>query len=125
MGGVYKMAEKTAKEGFIMNETLKTGEGEMEFSDRVLVSIRLMGEKCHGYKPTLFLKMIDEYGAVEAVKRLINNPKVADGFTKLWECKHLELSMENIIQEKEWHDLFTDDERGKAKERLSDYGFSE
>jgi hypothetical protein len=31
--------------------------------------------------------------------------------------------MESIIQEKEWHDLFTEDERQKAKKRLRDYEY--
>jgi hypothetical protein len=96
----------------------------MDFSQRVWSSIRLMEKTCDGYKPTLFMKMIEDHGVVDAVKRLINNQKVSEGFTRLWECKHLDLSMENIIQEKEWVDLFTEEERKKAKKRLLEYGYN-
>jgi hypothetical protein len=67
--------------------------------------------------------MINQYGVIEAVKRLINNPNLSSGYTKLWELNALNLSMEAIIQEEKWKNLFTDDELLKAKERLIKYGY--
>jgi hypothetical protein len=95
----------------------------MEFDERVWLSIHSMEKLCKGYKPTTLIRMIDDHGVVEAVKRLINSQKPPEGFTRLCKCNHLELSMENIIQEKEWNDLFTENERRKAKKRLSEYGY--
>jgi hypothetical protein len=93
----------------------------MNFEQRVQEAIKKM--MTLGYKPQAFITMMITEGTVNAVKKLINSDKISDGFTKLWELKRLDLSMENIIQENEWHELFTEDERNKAKRRLRDYGF--
>ena len=93
----------------------------MNFEQRVQRAIKEM--MTLGYKPQAFITMTITEGTVNAVKILINSEKISEGFTKLWELKRLDLSMENIIQENEWHELFTEDERNKAKKRLRDYGF--
>jgi hypothetical protein len=94
----------------------------MRFDERVWASIREMDKKCN-YHPTIFIGMIQDYGAVEAVRRVINDPKITYGYEKLWECGHLELSMESIIQEDEWKNLFSAAEKEKAKKRLLEYGY--
>jgi hypothetical protein len=95
---------------------------KMKFEQRVQKSIKEM--IAIGYRPqALITMMMRPEGSVNAVKQLINSEKIPEGFTKLWELKRLDLSMENIIQENEWHELFTEDERNKAKKRLKDYGF--
>ena len=97
-------------------------EKEEEFKKRVFDSIIIMDKK-HGYTPSELINMIDKHGTIEAVRRLINSPKPPYGFTKLWELKALDLSLEAIILEEEWKDLFSDEERAKAKKRLTDYGY--
>lgn len=69
------------------------------------------------YNPSYFERMRKELGTVEAVKKLIRKDN-ASGFTKLWEINRLDLSLESIVQEPEWHDLFTDEEREIARKRL-------
>lgn len=76
-----------------------------------------------GYRPQILITKKAIYGTLSTVKSLINSKKITDGFTNLWELNRLDLSLENIIQEIEWKDLFTEDERIKAKKRLRDYGF--
>lgn len=95
---------------------------EKEFLDFVMNDVRILKEK-YDYNPSFFLKMISQYGAVDTAKRLIHSSKPSEGYTKLWEIKALKYSVENQIQDKRWKDIFTDDEREKAKKRLSDYGF--
>jgi hypothetical protein len=94
----------------------------MSFDERVNKALLEM-EKLN-YEPRIFMNMIDKRGMVDAVKRLVNSPKVSSGFTRLWELHRLDLSMENIIQEPEWHDLFTEEERRKARMRLADYEYN-
>jgi len=94
----------------------------MNFEQRVQKSIKEMMSL--GYKPQAFITMTIADGTVNAVKNVINSEKIPEGFIKLWELNRLDLSMENIIQEEEWHELFTEDERNKAKKRLRDYGFN-
>jgi len=93
----------------------------MNFEQRVNIAIREM--ITIGYKPQAFLTMIINDGTVNAVKKLVNSKKIPDGFTKLWKLNRLDLSMEKIIQENEWKNLFTDEERNIARRRLDEYGF--
>ena len=94
---------------------------EMKFQQRLNDAIEEMIS--YGYKPQIFITMCNEEGAVNASKDVINSEKITDGFTRLWELGKLKLSVENIIQEPEWHELFSDDDRKKSKKRLKDYGF--
>ena len=95
----------------------------MTFEKRVWDTISIMKKK-HGYNPTAFINMINDHGAIEAVRRLINSSQPSSGFTKLWENKALDLSMEAIILEEEWKGLFSEEERTKAQKRLIDYGYN-
>jgi hypothetical protein len=99
-----------------------TGEINMAFEFRVTNALHEMNKL--GYTPHVFLKMKIEHGTVDAIKRLINSKEISDGFTKLWKLGKLNLSMENIIQEPAWVNLFTEDERKKAKKRLKKYGYN-
>jgi hypothetical protein len=94
----------------------------MDFETRVNVSIREMIGI--GYKPHAFMTMRITEGTVNAIKKLINSNEIPSGFTTLWEKGRLDLSMEKIIQEPEWVNLFTDDDRKKAGKRLMDYGYN-
>lgn len=77
-----------------------------------------------GYKPTRFLQMIDEYGAVETAKRLLaSEDNLSDGVTKLWELGRLDLSMESIVIKPEYKELFTEQEIKIAEKRLKDLGY--
>jgi hypothetical protein len=94
----------------------------MDFDRRVRNAIQEMIK--HGYTPTIFLRMIGDHGAVEAVKRLmvkrVDPPK---GFLKLLELGCPELSMESIItNEPEWKELFGEEEMNVARHRLKEAG---
>ena len=101
-----------------MNDT----ELEKQYYEAVMDDVKILRSK-YGYNPKVFLGMISEHGAVETAKRLINSSKPSDGYTKLWEHNALQYSIENRIQDKKWYPLFSDDDRMKAKKRLTDYGF--
>jgi hypothetical protein len=47
-----------------------------------------------GYYPSYFLQMLQEYGAMEAIRRLVNSEKMPEGFSRLWELKLLDLTLE-------------------------------
>lgn len=94
---------------------------EKEFYDAVMEDIKILMTK--GYKPTIFLEMISNYGAIESAKKLINSQKPSEGYTKLWRIGELQHSVENRIQDKKWESLFSDEDRKKARKRLQEYGF--
>ncbi|MCL2007895.1 MAG: hypothetical protein FWG77_07385 [Treponema sp.] len=93
----------------------------MDFKERIWIAINLMKEK--KYKPTVFINMINDHGEVEAVRRLINNPQASYGFEKLWRMNALHLSLEAIILEEEWIELFSEDERVRARRKLNQCGY--
>ena len=92
-----------------------------KFEKRVRDAIKEM--KRLGYTPRLLLQMIGESNAVAAVKTLLHKKDPPEGFTRLWEMNRLDLSMENIVCSEDWGDLFTSEEKERAKKRLIDYKF--
>ena len=73
-----------------------------------------------GYYAARFLQMLQEYGGVETVRRLL--PTMSDGFTALYLRGRLHLTFEYVMLQPEWRVLFTDDERRLARQRLQECG---
>jgi hypothetical protein len=73
-----------------------------------------------GYNPTYFIQMLDERGAVGAARQLLAAPAVSEGFTRLWELGHLELTVEAIVVDGEYEPLFTPTELKTARRRLDE-----
>ena len=76
------------------------------------------------YNATLLRGMVAEHGGLEAARILINAHSVSDGYTALWELGRLDLTVEAmVIENPEFHTLFTDDELERCRQRLRDYGY--
>lgn len=76
-----------------------------------------------GYNATRFLQMISEQGGVATARQLLHSSQVSDGFTALWERHRLDLAVEAVVLRPEFDELFTDDEREIARQRLASYGY--
>jgi len=76
-----------------------------------------------GYRASRFLVMVNERGGLQAAKTLINASGVSDGFAALWEHGRLDLTVEAIILDPKWKELFTDHELDIARERLRKLGY--
>lgn len=77
------------------------------------------------YNASIFHRMLTDHGGLETAKRLINSPNPSDGYTALWERHRLDLTVESLVVDNpEWHPLFSSEELAKAKKRLNDYGYS-
>jgi hypothetical protein len=77
-----------------------------------------------GYNATIFLGMLNDRGGLSTAKYLINSPKPSDGYTNLYERGRLDLTVEAMVVENaNWHALFTSDELHKARRRLMDYNY--
>ena len=46
------------------------------------------------------------------------------GFTRLWELRRLDLTVEAVVLRPEFASLFTPDERAVARQRLDSVGFA-
>ena len=55
---------------------------------------------------------------------LLNASNVSEGYVALWERKRLDLTVESVILGKEWHPLFSEEEREIARNRLAEYGYT-
>ena len=69
-----------------------------------------------------FSRMLEDYGAVDATRRLIHRRDPSSTFTLLWEKQRLDLTVEAVIvTEHEWDPLFEDTDRDSARQRLKDF----
>ena len=74
--------------------------------------------------PRIFFRMLNEKGALQTARQLINASQPSDGYTRLWELRRLDLSVEAVVHDNaEWHDLFTQDELQRCRKRLTDYEY--
>ena len=95
----------------------------MEFEQAMYDIYRNAKLECN-YNATYFHQMLGNMGGVATAKRLLNDDKIHDGFTRLWECGRLDLTMEAEIWENaKWRPLFTDSEIKKAEQRLRDLNY--
>lgn len=76
------------------------------------------------YGASIYLQMLYRLGGLGTAKQLVNSPKVSDGYTRLYELGRLDLTVEAlIIDNAQWHSLFTAEELGRARKRLRDYNY--
>lgn len=88
--------------------------------DEAMMQIYLVAKNQAGYNATRFLQMLGEHGGLETARRLL--PHMSDGFTQLWQRSRLDLTVESLILQPRWRDLFTDEERDVARRRLLECG---
>jgi hypothetical protein len=75
------------------------------------------------YNASYFLGMLGDIGGYETAKYLIRTDKPSIGYTALYDRGRLDLTVEAVVMRSEWDDLFTDDDRLRARRRLSEHGF--
>lgn len=77
-----------------------------------------------GYTATRFIGMVAERGGLETARYLLHATTVSDGYTALWERGRLDLTVETVILQPQWRELFSKAERQTAITRLRDYGLT-
>jgi hypothetical protein len=95
---------------------------ELRFHDEMLEIYRRAKVECH-YNATRFLQMVSESGGLAAARSLLAAPGLSDGFTALWQCGRLDLTVEALVLRSPWNELFTDAELAIARRRLDDLGY--
>lgn len=76
------------------------------------------------YPARRFLDMLRRTGGLAAAKHLLAKPGVSEGFRRLAASRKLEVTMEYQVLRPEFAELFRDDERAIAEQRLLDAGLS-
>ena len=91
--------------------------------DRAMREIYVTAKRECGYNATRFLQLVSEKGGLVAAKQLISKPGGTEGFTTLWQCRRLDLSVEAHVLKPEYESLFTDEECRMCRERLEEFGY--
>lgn len=90
-----------------------------------LHNIYIRAKKECNYNASRFLQMISSNeNPVSIVRKLtlINVP--SEGFSKLWELKRLDLTVEALIYDNQnYHKFFSESELDFIKEKLTNYGY--
>ena len=68
--------------------------------------------------------MILKDGGVETAKTLLAGDVVQSGLTRLWELHLLPLSVEALVCQKRFRELFTEREVNEADRRLKQYHYA-
>lgn len=95
---------------------------ETEFDKAMMDIYRRAKSEC-SYTATYFLRMLNEHRGVETARILLVGERPQEGFTRLWECGRLDLTVECLVLNERFRELFSDHEREKARLRLREYDF--
>ncbi|WP_299797452.1 HNH endonuclease signature motif containing protein [Ramlibacter sp.] len=76
-----------------------------------------------GYTPNIFLQMLGSQGGYQTAVQLLSGLKISDGFTKLWQGKRLDLTVEALVLESQWRNHFDARLLEVAQKRLRDVGY--
>lgn len=71
---------------------------------------------------TRFIQMVANQGGLATARQLLWSDQVSDGFETLRRHGRLDLSVEAYVLKKEFADLFTDEDRQGARDRLAMFG---
>ena len=95
---------------------------EDEFNKEILSLLKIWLEECD-YKAPIFRKMVGRYGGYKTTKKLIMDLNPSYGFLKLYRMGRLDLTVEAVIGDSKWQELFTEQEKNRAKEKLDKYQY--
>jgi hypothetical protein len=95
---------------------------EMRFHD-AMIAIYEIAKREYRYNATRFLQMVSEQGGLAAARTLLATSAPSEGFTMLWECGRLDLTVEANVLKTEFATLFTEEEKAVARRRLAEYGY--
>ncbi len=105
-----------------MNENKKSTELETLFDAAMFDIYRRARKKCD-YNATRFLQMLSEKGGSATAKNLLGQGSLQEGFIHLWECGCLDLTVEALVLQGNFRELFDEEELHVARQRLAELGY--
>lgn len=112
-----------------MRDYTPQGAGKSEMTDlelrfnEAMLEIYVRAKRECNYNATRFFQMLSERGGLATAKTLLATAVPSEGFTALWECERLDLTVEAHVLRTEFAPLFSNEERAIAKRRLDEYGY--
>ena len=95
---------------------------EAEFDEAMMNVYHTAKAECH-YNATYFLQMLHQHRGVETARMLLASEVPQYGFAKLWEYRRLDITVECLVLNKRFRELFEDRELETARRRLREYDF--
>ncbi len=69
---------------------------EFEFHEAMLSIYKHAKAECN-YNATRFLQMVNEQGGFQTARTLLHAPDNSQGFTAVWKCGRLDLTVEALV----------------------------
>lgn len=95
---------------------------EREFEQELVRTYKIAAQ--HGYHATYFMQMLAEKGGVGTAEHLLGDDKVQSGLYRLKEEGLLHLSVENLVLNQRYGELFLSKYKRAALERLQTLQFT-
>ena len=95
---------------------------EHEFDEAMMEVYRLAKKEC-GYNSTYFLRMLGDHGGLGTAHRLLSGNEPQSGFARMWECGRLDITVECLVLNPRFQELFEERELEIARRRLRRYGY--
>ena len=92
--------------------------------ERGMKNIYVRAKNEAGCNAAFFLDMLSSLGGLGTARRLLAVSEVSSGFTALYERGRLDLTVEALVVQPQFADLFSDHELEIARQRLRDLGYS-
>lgn len=92
--------------------------GLREEFDLAMADIYRRAKKETGYNATRYLQMLGKYGGYGTAQRLLASDEIQYGFTELWQHGRLDLTVEALVLDPRYQELFSEEQRGRARSRL-------
>lgn len=93
------------------------GSLEDRFHEAMIGIYKSAVKECN-YRAARFLQMVVEMGGVAAARKLLSGAEMQSGLFELFECGRLDLTVETLVLQPEYRELFTPGELAEAKRRL-------
>lgn len=98
------------------------GQLEKEFEKAFLSNCEVAEQQCD-CRLTRMTQMVAKFGAVKMAKELIRKERLSDDFEVLEKADLLHLTMEALVIDEKYGDLFTDEEVNACYEVLCEHGY--
>lgn len=95
---------------------------EKQFQEALVANAEAAQKKC-SCRMTRFLQTIEKFGGVKTAKEILRKGRLSDDFEVLQKAGLLNLTMEALVVDRRYAELFTDDEVNACYEVLCENGY--
>lgn len=95
---------------------------EKQFTDALIKNCEEAQKAC-AYRGIRFMQTLQKFGGVKTAKEIIRKGRLSDEFEILEKAGLIKLTMEALVVDRRFAELFSDDEVNYCYEVLCEYGY--